>query len=384
MRAPLGAVLAAGLLLLAQCAWAQVVVKIGHAAPTSGSMASIARENENGARMAVDELNARDLVIGGKHVRFTLVAVDDGTSQASAIQAARSLVEARVNGVVGHFTSGATLPASRIYAEAGIPEISPSATNPLYTSQGFGTTFRIISSGTQLGAAVSRYAARNFHPRRVVIIDDSTAYGQQMGKSFMDGLRQGSQDAEIVAIEHTTSQAADFPVLSSRVRLASPDLIFFGGMDKVAGPLLRQIREMGIDAKFAGADGICSPIVLPSLAGDALGDDKVLCVAGGMLDARNPALADWEASFRARFGAEGQVYGPHSYDAVMVLAAAMQLADSTEPATYLPFLMQVKYSGVSGDVEFDQRGDNVAAPVGIYTYRQGQRVLLGYTPAGSP
>ena len=133
-----------------------MVVKIGHVAPTSGAIAHLGKDNENGARMAIDDLNAKGTTIGGKKVKFELVAEDDAADPKQGTAVANKLVDAKVNGVIGHLNSGTTIPASKIYFDAGLPQISPSATNPKYTRQGFKTAFRVVADDSQLGGRACR------------------------------------------------------------------------------------------------------------------------------------------------------------------------------------------------------------------------------------
>ncbi len=239
-------------------AWpsAQEVVKIGHSAAVTGPVAYFGKDTENGARMAIEALNARGVQIKGKKVRFELVAEDDGGDPKQATNVAQKLVDARVNGVVGHETSGTTIPASKIYHQAGIPQISPSSTSPKYTQQGFNTAFRVVANDIQLGQALGHYAVKDMGVKRVAVIDDRTAYGQGLAAEFAKGLQQ--QGAQVVAKEFTHDKATDFNAILTKIRATKPDLVFFGGMSAVAGPMLRQMKQLGMNVKMMGGDGICS------------------------------------------------------------------------------------------------------------------------------
>src|SRR6195952_3913958 len=165
-------------LAFAGSAGAQEVIKIGHVAPVSGPSAHLGKDNENGAKMAVDELNAKGIKIDGKPVKFVLVLEDDGADPKQGTAVAQKLVDAKVNGVIGHLNSGTTIPASRIYHDAGIPQISPSATNPKYTQQGYKSAFRVVANDGQLGGTLGRYAVSTLKAKNVAIIHDKTAYGE--------------------------------------------------------------------------------------------------------------------------------------------------------------------------------------------------------------
>lgn len=349
-----------------------VLVKIGHVGPTSGAIAHLGKDNENGARMAIDELNARGVVIGGRRARFELLAEDDGGNPRTGTTAALRLVAANVNGVVGHLNSGTSIPASKVYSDAGIPQISPSATNPLFTQQGFKTAFRIIADDVSLGEMLARYAVKNLGLRRIAVIDDRTAYGQGIADVFER--RAKVEGATLVKREFTNDKATDFTAILSSIKGASPDVIFYGGMDAVAGPMLRQMQQLGIKARFIGGDGICSG-ELPRLANGALADGQVICAeAGGVENALKPGMDRFEQDFKKKFGVDVQIYAPYTYDATLLLADAMVRAGSSEPARYLPYLTRTTtYQGITGPISFDEKGDIKRAALTLYTYRGGRK-----------
>jgi branched-chain amino acid transport system substrate-binding protein len=352
-----------------------MVVKIGHVGPTSGAIAHLGKDNENGGRMAIEELNAAGMTIGGKKVTFELLAEDDAADPKQGTAAAQKLVDAKVNGVIGHLNSGTTIPASSIYHDARLPQISPSATNPKYTRQGFDTTFRLVADDTQLGGTLGRYAIETLKGKTVAVIDDRTAYGQGVADEFEKGVT--SAGGTLVAREFTNDKATDFNAILTSIKGKNPDVVFFGGMDAVAGPMLKQMKALGINAKFMGGDGICTA-GLPALAGDGLADDMVYCAeAGGVDDAGKAAMDKFREDFKAKYGAEVQVYAPYVYDAVKLMADAMKRADSVDPAKYLPELAKTSgYQGVTGNISFDEKGDIKNGALTLMTYRGGQRSTL--------
>lgn len=358
----------------ASAAQAQEVIKIGHVAPLTGPNAHIGKDNENGARMAVDELNAKGFMIGGKKVTFQLVSQDDASDPKQATTVAQALVDAKVKGVVGHMNSGTTIPASKIYYDAGIPQISPSATNPKYTQQGFNTAFRVVANDGQLGGVLGRYAVNDLKGKAVAVIDDRTAYGQGVAEEFRKSAQAAG--ATIVATQYTTDKATDFNAILTSVKSKKPDLVFFGGMDAVAGPMLRQMDQLGIAAKFMGGDGICTT-ELPGLAGAGLKDDQVVCAeAGGVTEAGKKPLEDFKAAYKKKFNQEVVIYAPYTYDAMMTLADAMQKAGSSDPKVYLPELAKIHHKGVTGEIAFDPKGDILNGTLTLYTYKGGKRTLL--------
>ena len=358
---------------------AQEVVRIGHVGPISGGIAHLGKDNENGARMAIDELNAKGVTIGGKKVKFELLAEDDGSDPKQGTAAAQKLVDAKVNGVVGHLNSGTTIPASKIYNDAGIPQISPSSTSPKYTQQGFKTAFRVVANDGQLGGTLGRYAVQINKAKRIAVIDDRTAYGQGVAEEFIKGVKSKGGGAEIVAQQYTNDKATDFNAILTAIKAKNPDTVFFGGMDAVAGPMLRQMKALGINAKFMGGDGICSE-QLAKLAGDAMGDGQVVCAeAGGVEEAQKKGMEDFRAAFKKKFNTDVQIYAPYVYDAVMVMVEAMKKANSAEPAKYLPELAKINYKGVTGNIAFDAKGDIKEGTLTLYTYKGGQRQQLAVT-----
>jgi branched-chain amino acid transport system substrate-binding protein len=348
------------------------VIKIGHVGPTSGAIAHLGKDNEMGARMAIDDLNAKGVTIGGKKVKFELVAEDDAGDPKQGTAAAQKLVDSKVNGVVGHLNSGTSIPASKIYSDAGIPQISPSATNPKFTRQGYKTTFRVVADDVHLGGTLGKYSITQLKGKSIAVIDDRTAYGQGVAEEFEKGVVAAG--GKVAAHEFTTDKATDFTAILTKVKASKPDVVFYGGMDAVAGPMIRQAKQLGIKAKFLGGDGICTG-ELPKLAGGAMADGQVVCAeAGGVEGEQKAGLEDFKTKFKAKFNADVQIYAPYVYDAVNVLVAAMVKADSADPAKYLPELAKTAdYKGVTGTISFDEKGDVKNGALTLYTYKGEKR-----------
>jgi branched-chain amino acid transport system substrate-binding protein len=354
---------------------AQTVVRIGSAAPVSGPGAHQGKDTENGAQMAIDDLNAKGAAIDGKKVKWVLMAEDDASDPKQGTAVAQKLVDAHVAGVVGHLNSGTTVPASKIYHSAGVPQISPAATTPVYTNQGFETAFRVVANDNLIGHALARYTIATLKAGKIAVIDDRTAFGQGLADQFVKGVKSIG-GAQIVSRQYTNDKAVDFNAILTQIRAGKPDVIFYGGMDAVAGPMLKQMKALGITSTFVSGDGICSE-KLPVMAGDALVNDKVICVvAGGIDEAQEPAFAAFTTRYRQRYKLDVQTYAPYAYDAVMVLAAAMQQAKSAEPARYLPVLAKIKYQGITGAIAFDAKGDLRDAALTLFTYRNGKKTRL--------
>ncbi|MEY3944150.1 MAG: Leucine, isoleucine, valine-, threonine-, and alanine-binding protein precursor [Pseudomonadota bacterium] len=361
----------AALTLISAGAIAQEVVKIGHVGPVSGAIAHLGKDNESGARLAIEELNAKGIKIGGKAVKFELLAEDDAADPKQGTAAAQKLVDSKVNGVIGHLNSGTTIPASKIYSDAGIPQVSPSATNPKYTRNGYKTAFRVVADDVHLGGTLGRYAVNTLKGKSIAVIDDRTAYGQGVAEEFEKAVKAAG--GNLVGHEFTTDKATDFMAILTTLKAKKPDVVFFGGMDAVAGPMLRQMKALGINAKFMGGDGICTAD-LAKLAGDAMADNQVYCAeAGGVEGAQKKGMDDFKARFSKRFGYDVQIYAPYVYDAVNVMADAMVRAGSAQPAKYLPELAKSNYKGVTGTIAFDAKGDIKNGALTMFTYKGGKR-----------
>lgn len=352
----------------------KTIVKIATVAPLSGALAHLGKDNEFGAKMAIDDLNAKGIQIGGKAVTFELVSEDDAADPKQGTAVAQKLVDTKVNGVVGHLNSGTTIPASKIYSEAGIPEISPSATNPKYTRQGFKTAFRVVADDTQLGGTLARYAVQTLKAKNVAVIDDRSAYGQGVAEEFEKAAKAAG--ATIVGHEFTTDKSTDFNAILTKLKATQPDLLFFGGQDAVGGPMLKQVKALGLKVKFLGGDGICTT-EMAKLAGDALSDDLVYCAEAGGVDGELKGPLDaWKTKFKEKNGVDVQLYAAYVYDAINVLVAAMQKANSSDPEKYLPEVGKVQWNGLTGPIAFDDKGDLKNGALTLFTFKGGKKEQL--------
>ena len=344
----------------------ELVVKIGHVAPLTGPQAHLGKDNENGARMAIDELNAKGLEIGGAKVKLELVPEDDQADPKQGTIVAQKLVDAKVNGVVGHLNSGTTIPASKIYSDAGLPQISGSATNPKYTQQGFATTFRVMANDVQQGKVLGEYAAKQMAGKSVAIIDDRTAYGQGLADEFEKGAIAAG--AKVVTREFTNDKATDFAAILTKIKSKKADVIFYGGMDAQGGPMTKQMKSLGVKAKYLSGDGSCTPEYI-KLAGEA-SEGQYCSLPGVPLD-QMPGGKAFGDAFSAKYG-QIQLYAPYVYDATMVMVDAMKRANSVEPAKYLPEVGKTAYQGVTAKITFDEKGDLKGGAISLYQVKGGK------------
>ena len=375
MQFKLKCVVGAAVTLLAGAAVAQdMVVKIGHVAPISGAQAHYGKDNENGARMAIDDLNAKGVTIGGKKVKLELVAEDDAADPKQGTAAAQKLCDAKVNGVVGHLNSGTTIPASSVYNACGIPHITPSATNPKLTQQGYKTTFRMLANDNALGAGLALHAAKNLNLKRIAIIDDRTAYGQGVAEVFKKTAM--ANGITIVDEQFTNDKATDFMAILTAIKSKNPDGVFYGGMDPQAGPMLRQMEQLGMTGvKFFGGDGICTDKII-ELSGGAKTLAGVTCAEGGASLEKMPGGTAWRARYEAKYPKQFQVYSPYTYDAVHVLVDAMQRAGSADPKVYMSKLFESAYQGVTTKIGFESDGELRNPAMTLYSYSGGKKVAL--------
>jgi len=357
----------------AASAFAQEKIKIAIVGPLSGQAANYGKDNERGAQLAIDDLNASQFKIGGKAVKFELVSEDDQADPKQGTAVAQKLVDSGVNGVVGHNNSGTTIPAARIYSEAGLPHITPAASNPKLTQLGYKTTFRTIAHDGMIGSALAVFASTKLKLQKVALIDDRTAYGQGLADEFEKTFK--SLGGEVVAREFTNDKASDFSPILTTIKGKKAQAVFFGGLDGQAGSMLRQMAQLGMgQLPFMGGDGVCTGD-LPKLGAQAVGKN-VICGDGGeaLMDMKGgPGFAK---RYKAAYGAEVVVYAPYAYDNVMILANAMRAAGSAEPAKYLAYVGKTKHEGITGHIEFDGTGQRKNAAVTLSTYPQGIKTTL--------
>lgn len=354
-------------------------VKIGHVAPLTGGQAHLGKDNENGARLAVEDINAKKIEIDGKVLKLELMGEDDAADPKQGTTVAQKLVDAKVAGVVGHLNSGTTIPASKLYHQAGITQISPSATNPEYTRQGFKTAFRVMADDIAQGTAIGDYIADGIKAKTVAIIDDRTAYGKGLADETEKVLK--AKNVKVVTREFTDDKAKDFKAILTKIKSKNPDVVMYGGMDAQGGPMVKQMKELGLKSKYISGDGVCSTDWAAKLSeGSAEGH---FCTQAGLPPEQMPRGADFKKRFEAKYGPI-QVYAPYSYDAVYALSEAMKKANSTDPGKYLSELSKVSFEGVTAKIEFDEKGDTKYGAITVFQVKDGKLVPLSSVGPGAP
>jgi branched-chain amino acid transport system substrate-binding protein len=340
----------------------------------SGAQAHYGKDNENGVRMAIEDLNAQNPTIGGKKVKFEIQAEDDAADPKQGTAVAQKLCDAKVAGVVGHLNSGTTIPASKVYNDCGIPHVTGAATNPNLTKPGYKTTFRIIANDNALGAGLALYAADGLKLKRIAVIDDRTAYGQGVADVFKRTAQ--SKGIQIVDEQFTTDKATDFMAILTAIKSKNPDGIFYGGMDAQGGAMLRQMEQLGLDkVKYFGGDGICTSEIAKIAAGaKTLGN--VVCAEGGASLEKMPGGKAWKARYDAKYPGQFQVYSPYTYDATFVLVDAMKRAGSADPKVYTAKLPETSVQGVTAKIAFEPNGELKNPAMTLYVYKDGKKVPL--------
>jgi branched-chain amino acid transport system substrate-binding protein len=344
------------------------VVKIGHVGPISGAIAHLGKDNENGARLAVEEINAAGGVkIGDKTVKLELVTGDDKADPKDGTLVAQKMIDDGVVALVGHLNSGTTIPASKLYSDANLSHISPSATAVKLTEQGFKTTFRVVARDDKQGAALANFASGPLKAKTVAVIDDRTPYGQGLADEFEKFAKE--KGMKVVGREFTNDKASDFNAILTKVRSLKPDVVMYGGMDATAGPMAKQMKQLGMKSTLLAGDGVCSPEFI-KLAGNAA--DIMKCSNAGEAVEKLAKGADFVARYKKRFNADVQVYSPYSYDAVYVIVEAMKKAGKADRASITTALRDTNYDGLTGKVAFDAKGDIKDGAISMFEVKDGK------------
>ncbi|KNC09346.1 amino acid ABC transporter substrate-binding protein [Klebsiella sp. RIT-PI-d] len=354
-------------------------VIIGLAGPLTGPSARIGKDLENGAQLAIEDINKQHPVIGGKAVTFKLQSEDDQSDPRTAVAVAQRLVDSGVAGVVGHWNTGTSIPAARIYHDAGIAQVAPVATGHAYTQQGFDTSFRVMGHDDDGGKIAGEYALQTLKAKRIAVIDDRTAFGQGLADEFIKSIE--AQGGKIVDRQYVDDKTVDFSAVLTAIRSKNADLIFFGGVDSQAAPLARRLKQLGINATLMGAGGFVSQTFLQLAQKEGNG---VVALEPGLPVDQMPGGKAFEQAWQSRYHTHIELHAPFAYDATRVLVAAMQKANSVDPSAYLHVLRASHYSGVTGPIAFDKEGNLKAPSFTVYKVVDGKwqpQTVLGGSAA---
>jgi branched-chain amino acid transport system substrate-binding protein len=346
----------------------EMVVKIGHVGPTSGQIAHLGKDNENGARLAIEDANAKGITVGGKKVKFELLVEDDAADPKQATVVAQKLVDAKVVGVIGHLNSGTSIPASSIYNAAGIPQITPSATNPKLTAQGFKGVFRTVANDVAQGGAIGSFAIKGMGGKKIAIIDDKTAYGVGLADEAEKAIKAAGGNI-VIREALANEKEQDFKGVLTKVKAKAPDVIIFGGMDAQAGPMTKQMKALGVKAKFIGGDGMQTGEFI-KLGADAA--EGAYGTIAGLPKEKMPKGAEFYDRFKAKFNAEVQAYSPFTYDATMIMVESIQKAGGTEGAKMIDAIKSGSFTGVAGTYAYDDKGDMKNGAITVFVVKGGK------------
>ncbi|WP_205299612.1 MULTISPECIES: branched-chain amino acid ABC transporter substrate-binding protein [unclassified Pantoea] len=336
------------------------VVRIGFAGPLTGPSAHQGQDVEHGIQIAVEEANQQQLKIGDKVAEFKLVSEDDVADPRTGTAVAQRLVDSKVAVVIGHYNSGTSIPASKIYAAAGIPQISPSATNPTLTRQGIDSVFRTVNDDATLGRYAGNYLVNQLKAQRIAIFDDRTAYGQGLADEVTKAVKAAG--GNVVVREYTNDKSTDFNAILTTAKAQKADAVFFAALDYQAAPMAKQMKNLGLKARFMNIGNLPNDS-FKQMAGSAAEGVYAWNYGTPLLDM--PKGAAFEQKLKDKFGVGVVQSSPAAYDATWAAINAMVKAGSDDPKVYLPVLKQQSYDGVTGTIAFDDKGNlkNPAATV---------------------
>jgi branched-chain amino acid transport system substrate-binding protein len=343
------------------------IVKIGFAGPLTGPVARVGKDLQYGAQLALDEENAKNPVIGGKPVKFVLDVQDDQADPRTAIQVAQKLVDDGVVGVIGHYNSGCSIPASAVYHTANVAMITPGSTNPVLTQQGFANVYRTMGHDGVGGVVAGRFAVEQLKAKRIGIIDDRTAFGKGLADAFEKGAKEAN--GNIVDREYTNDKAVDFRAILTTLKEKNVDMVFFGGLDEQGALLVKQMRSLGVQAKLFGAGALKSNAFL-QIAGTS-GEGTQDLEPGPALD-KLPSAQEFAKRYKARFNQDVELYAPFAYDAALAMIKAIHDANSLDRAKIVSSFPKVTVTGVTGKIAFDPHGDLIKPPYTLFQVQQGQ------------
>jgi len=340
-------------------------VKIGLVVPLAGEAGRVGQSMRQAAEMAVADWTER---LGRK---AELVLGDDQFDPRQAVAAAERLVQDGVWGVVGHFYSSSSIPASAVYHQAGIPQITPTSTHPRLTEQGFDSVFRVSGRDDQHAISAADFILSRLQARRIAVIHDRTEYGRTLAETLIRVLERRSA-RRIVAIEAVAQGDKDFTAIIARLKAVEPDVVYFGGIFREGGYLIRQMRQAGLQAAFVSGDGVLDPEFV-KIAGEEAASGAYLTFAP---DPRLlPTAQPFIRRFEERYGPIGP-YVLYTYDAMGALLRAIHVAKplsntKDELRKVLKVMRTNPYDGTLGRLRWDRRGDLATSPYVVYVTRKG-------------
>ncbi|KAA2244302.1 branched-chain amino acid ABC transporter substrate-binding protein [Salinarimonas soli] len=360
MKTP--ALAAAALLLLGLPAAAQAPIRIGVAGPITGPYATTGAYLKNGAELAAEDINAAGGVNGQK---IQILVADDVADPRQAVSVANRFVSDAVPIVIGHATSGSTIPASDVYQESGVLQITPSSTSPRYTERGLWNTFRTCGRDDQQGEVAGRYLAKSYKGKRVAILHDKTPYGKGLADETQKTMNAGG--LKEVMYDGINPGEKDYSAVVSRLKSAGADIVYYGGLYTEAGLIVRQMRDQGLQAPMMGGDGLATA-EFAAIAGPGVEGSLITFAPDPR---KNPSAREVVERFRAR-GYEPESFTLYTYAAVQVVADAMRQTGGAEPKKLADAMRAGKpFKTVIGDLSFDKKGDITRPDFVVYAWKKG-------------
>jgi branched-chain amino acid transport system substrate-binding protein len=362
-------ILGLGLALLLSSA-AQAQIKLGVAGPITGPNAAFGAQLVNGADQAVADINAAGGILGQK---LQIVTGDDVSDPRQGVSVANKFVGEGIKFVVGHFNSGVSIPASEVYAENGVVQITPASTNPRLTERGLQTIFRTCGRDDQQGEIAGTYIVNNFKGKKIAVLHDKTPYGKGLAdetKKVMN--KAGVQE---VLYEGVNPGEKDFSALVSKLKASGIEMAYWGGLHTELGLIIRQMRDQGLNTVAMGADGIVSE-EFASIGGPGVAGTKMTFPP----DPRNrPEVKEIVQRFQEQRKFNPEAYTLYSYAAVEVIKQAAEKAGSLDPKK----VAEVMHSGMTfktvvGDIAYDKKGDRTRPDYVTYTWKAGPDGRITY------
>ena len=347
------------------------VIKIGFVGPLSGDQATQGQDMFRGAKLSVEQAAAQGDILPG--YRLELVALDDQRSPTQAVAAAKKLVANKdVVAVVGHLNSSCTMPASAIYHQARMLQITPVSSNPQISRQGFDTFYRTCATDDLQGPAAALFAVRELKAKRIFIIDDMTTYGRGLANEFEKKLK--SMGGDVLGHEGIVQGDKDFTPLLTKVKSLNPDLVYFAGMFPEAALLIRQRRDVGLNGYFMGGDGLFDATLIELATPEAAKGIYLTTIGSdihGILTAKH-----FVEAYEKKYGSIG-AYSSYAYEATNLVLRAIKVAGRKDRQAVLAAMKTVKdYPGLFGVQNFDEKGDSLIRDIGLFIVDNGKFVFL--------
>jgi branched-chain amino acid transport system substrate-binding protein len=346
------------------CQKKEDVVKIGIAGPMTGDQAKMGMDFKNGVLLAVEEWNGKGGVLGKK---IEVLVGDDQHDPKQAVSIANKMINDGVVGVVGHFNSSCSIPASDVYNRAGIPMITPGSTNPQLTERGYKGVFRVCGRDDQQGRTAAEFAVDYLKLKRVAVLHDKTTYGQGLADEFRKFV---GDKVEVVYYGGIVQGNQDFKMVLTTIKSRNPELIFFGGIYPEAGLLVKEARELGMNVKFMSGDGTIDPKFI-EIAGASSAEGTFLTFSP---DPQNiPTAKGFISKYRSEYGEIGP-YSIYAYDAANILLIAINAAGSNDGKAIIDKLHSMEFDVALGKIRFDAKGDVTVSPYVVWVTRDGKFV----------